>query len=66
MIILCNLDRQKYRADTTLGYEGNNVVKLKVINNEVTNAFIKEYLSYETVCTILKMVRNVAAKEEGL
>lgn len=60
---ITKLRQTKYKADTTLGYEGNNVVKLKVINNEITNPFIKEYLNYETVGTILKSVRNVAAKE---
>jgi thiol-disulfide isomerase/thioredoxin len=41
------------------------VVKLKVINNEITNNFIKEYLNYETVCSILTLVKNVPAKEEA-
>ncbi|MCK9303844.1 MAG: TlpA disulfide reductase family protein [Bacteroidales bacterium] len=61
---LMRLRNTKYRADSTLGYEGNDIVKIKIINNEITNTFIKEYLNYETVCTVLKMVKNAAAKEE--
>jgi len=61
---LTRLRNTKYREDTTLGYEGNNIVKIKVINNEIPDGFIKEYLNYETVCTVLKMVKNAAAKEE--
>lgn len=60
---ITKLRNTKYKADTILGYEGNSIVKLKVINAEISNPFIKEYLNYETVGTILKSVKNVAAKE---
>lgn len=59
------LRTSKYAKDTTLGYEGNNVVKLKVVANEITDPFIKEYLAYTLTGTVLKMVRNAEAKEKA-
>ncbi|WEK18292.1 MAG: TlpA disulfide reductase family protein [Candidatus Pedobacter colombiensis] len=62
---ITDLRNTKYKADTTLGYEGNNVVKLKVIENELSAGFVKDYLTYQTTGTIIKMVRNVSAKEDA-
>lgn len=59
------LRNTKYKADTALGYEGINVVKLKVVQNEISDPFIKEYLSYSLTGTVLKMVRNIEAKEKA-
>nr|WP_197718661.1 TlpA disulfide reductase family protein [Pedobacter schmidteae] len=59
------LRNTKYKADTTLGYEGNHVVKLKVVKQELPAGFIKDYLTYTGTATILKMVRDEGAKEEA-
>jgi len=62
---ITNLRNTKYKADTTLGYEGNNVVKLKVIERELPSGYVKDYLTYKGTGTIIKMVRNAAAKEDA-
>ena len=63
---ITKLRQFKYATDTTLGYfEGTNIVKLKVVNSEITNPFIKEYLNYQFTNMILKTVKNVPAKEEA-
>lgn len=62
---ITDLRNTKYKADTTLGYEGNHVVKLKVIENELPAGFVKDYLIYQTTSTIIKMVRNAGAKENA-
>lgn len=62
---ITKLRQTKYRTDTTLGYQGNYIVKLKVVNKEISNPFIKEYLNYQLSGIILKSVRNAAAKEDA-
>lgn len=62
---ISDLRNTKYKADTTLGYEGNHVVKLKVVKQELPAGFIKDYLTYTGTATILKMVRDEWAKEEA-
>ncbi|MDR6783417.1 thiol-disulfide isomerase/thioredoxin [Pedobacter africanus] len=57
------LRTSKYRADTTLGYAGTPLVKLKVVNAEVPAGFIKNYLNYQLTGEVLKMVKDSAAKE---
>ncbi|MEJ2882972.1 TlpA family protein disulfide reductase [Pedobacter sp. GR22-6] len=55
----------KYRADTTLGYTGTSIVKLKVVTNDVPAGFIKDYLSYQFTGEILKMVKDSTAKQQA-
>lgn len=62
---ISELRNTKYKSDTTLGYEGNYVVKLKVIENELPAGYIKDYLFYKGTGTVIKTVRNDAAKEEA-
>jgi thiol-disulfide isomerase/thioredoxin len=59
------LRQTKYKSDTTLGYEGQNLVKLRVVNKEITEPFIREYLSYNLSGLVLKMVKSREAREEA-
>lgn len=60
-----NLRQTKYKSDTTLGYEGQNLVKLRVVTKEISDPFIKEYMSYNLAGIVLKMVKNEAGREEA-
>jgi thiol-disulfide isomerase/thioredoxin len=62
---IMNLRNTKYKSDTTLGYEGRDLVKLRVVTNEFTEPFIKEYLSYGLTNNVLKMVKSKTAREEA-
>ena len=62
---ISELRNTKYKSDTTLGYEGNYVVKLKVIENELPAGYIKDYMAYKGTLTVIKSVRNAAAKEDA-
>lgn len=62
---ITNLRNTKYKADTTLGYEGNGIVKLKVIEQELPAGYVKDYLTYIGTSKIITMVRNDAAKEDA-
>lgn len=55
----------KYKSDTTLGYEGQNLVKLRIVTKEITDPFIKEYMSYNLASIVLKMVKSEAGREEA-
>lgn len=48
----------KYKADTTLGYNGDDLVRIKVVNQEISNPFIKAYFNYKITLTIIKMVKG--------
>jgi len=48
----------KYKADTTLGYNGDDLVRIKVVNREIGNPFIKAYFNYKITQTIIKMVKD--------
>lgn len=56
------LRNTKYRADTTLGYFGIPLVKLKAVRAEFPAGFIKDYLVYQLTGQILKTVKDSAAK----
>lgn len=62
---ITDLRHTKYKSDTTLGYEGNYVVKLKVIENELPAGYVKDYLAYKGTLTVIKSVRNAGAKEDA-
>lgn len=62
---IMNLRQTKYKSDTTLGYEGQNLVKLRVVLKEINEPFIKEYLSYNLSSLVLKMAKNEGAREEA-
>lgn len=62
---IMKLRNTKYKSDTTLGYEGRDLVKLRVVTNEIKEPFIKEYLSYGLTNSILKMVKSETAREEA-
>jgi len=62
---ITDLRNTKYKADTTLGYEGNHIVKLRVIEQELLAGFVKDYLTYQATGTVIKMVKNTAAKEDA-
>lgn len=59
------LRNTKYRPDTTLGYNGMSVVKLKVANNEIPAGFIKDFFVYQYTKDILSIVRNQKAKDDA-
>lgn len=60
-----DLRQTKYKSDTTLGYEGQNLVKLRVVTKELSDPFIKEYMSYNLASIVLKMVKSEAGREEA-
>lgn len=62
---IMNLRHTKYKSDTTLGYEGQNLVKFRIVMNEIKEPFIREYLGYNLSSLVLKMVKNEAAREEA-
>ncbi|MBO9633093.1 MAG: TlpA family protein disulfide reductase, partial [Chitinophagaceae bacterium] len=62
---ILNLRQTKYKSDTTLGYEGQNLVKLRVVLKEIQEPFMKEYLSYNLSSLVLKMAKNEDAREEA-
>lgn len=62
---IMNLRQTKYKSDTTLGYEGQNLVKFRVVMKEIREPFIKEYLGYNLSGLVLKMVKDQAAREEA-
>jgi thiol-disulfide isomerase/thioredoxin len=62
---IMDLRHTKYKSDTTLGYEGNHIVKLKVIENELPAGYVKDYLLYKGTLNVIKTVRNADAKENA-
>ncbi|QEC45914.1 TlpA family protein disulfide reductase [Pseudobacter ginsenosidimutans] len=63
--LITRLRTTKYKADTTLGYEGQNLVKLRVVQQEITEPFIKEYLSYNLTSLVMKLVKSETARDEA-
>lgn len=59
------LKNSKYKSDTTMGWAGMPIVKLKVVKAEVPPGFIQDELSYKYTVEILKMVKDSAAKENA-
>lgn len=62
---ISKLRMSKYKADTTLGYEGQNLVKFRVVQKEITEPFIKEYLSYNLTGLVMKLVKSETARDEA-
>jgi thiol-disulfide isomerase/thioredoxin len=59
------LRNNKYRQDTTLGYSGIPIVKLKAVKAEIPAGFIRDQLNYQYTTEILKMVKDSAAKDNA-
>ncbi|MEZ2440547.1 TlpA family protein disulfide reductase [Chitinophaga sp. RCC_12] len=59
------LRNRKYMQDTTLGYAGMPIVKLKVVKAEIPAGFVQDQLNYQYTTEILKMVKDSAAKENA-
>ncbi|WP_256001930.1 TlpA family protein disulfide reductase [Pedobacter deserti] len=55
----------KYRQDTTMGWAGMPIVKLKVVKAEIPAGFVQDQLNYQYTTEILKMVKDSAAKESA-
>ncbi|MGJ1246402.1 MULTISPECIES: TlpA family protein disulfide reductase [Sphingobacterium] len=62
---IIKLKRTKYNEESPLGYDGEYIVQLNVINREITNPFMREYLNFDYTCSILKMVKNIEAREQA-
>jgi thiol-disulfide isomerase/thioredoxin len=62
---LKSVQTKKFPADTALGYGGDNVAMLKVVTSEIKDPFIKEHLLYSYTATVLKSVKNAAAKKNA-
>jgi thiol-disulfide isomerase/thioredoxin len=62
---LKSVQTKKFPADTALGYGGDNVAMLRVVTSEIKDPFIREYLLYSYTATVLKSVKNAAAKENA-
>lgn len=58
---ITKLKNTKYKADTTFGYHGESVVKIKIVNQEISNPFIKEYLIFKATGDIIKRLDNKEA-----
>lgn len=60
-----HLRNSKYKLDTTLGYAGMAIVKLKTVKAEFPAGFVQDELNYQYTSEILKMVKDKAAKENA-
>jgi thiol-disulfide isomerase/thioredoxin len=61
---LAQLRETKYKADISSGPGAEELLKIKQINFEIGNPFIRTYLNYKATADILKAVKDNAVKEE--
>ncbi|SMD01873.1 TlpA family protein disulfide reductase [Pedobacter africanus] len=62
---LIHLSETKYKADTSSGGHFEELLKIKQINLEIRNPFIRTYLNYKATAMILKAVKDNAVKEDA-
>ncbi|SEW01678.1 TlpA family protein disulfide reductase [Chitinophaga arvensicola] len=55
----------KYQGDTTLRDGGMYVAKLRIVQQEVTDPFIKEYLSYNPAAFLMTTAKNETTRHEA-